>query len=98
MKTFLLVASLLLIGCLLTGCLFAHVKKPYDTDVDKTELGSKVGEATCRSVLWLVAWGDAGAAAAAKDGDLKVINHMDSEVLWILLGLYFQHTTIVYGD
>src|SRR5262245_59216980 len=48
------------------ACVFANFGHPLDTDVHNTELGSKVGTASIHSVLWLVAWGDSGAAAAAK--------------------------------
>ncbi len=81
-----------------SGCAYMNVKTPYDTDLDKTVLGEKVGEASCHSILYLVAWGDAGTAAAAKNGNITVINHMDNQAISILFGLYSQSTTIVYGD
>jgi hypothetical protein len=49
-------------------------------------------------VLWLVSWGDAGAAAAARNGGLTTINHMDVQIRNVLFGLYTKETTIVYGD
>jgi len=49
-------------------------------------------------VLWLVAWGDASTEAAAKNGGLSVVYHMDQEVFSILFGLYSKSTTIVYGE
>lgn len=81
-----------------SGCAYVNVKVPYDMDFDKTCLGDKVGKASCHSILWLVGWGDAGTAAAAKDGNITVINHMDGEVVSILFGLYCRNTTIVYGN
>jgi hypothetical protein len=96
-----LLRSLFLIpvfALLLTGCLYVHVKTPYDTDLDKTELGTKVGKADTYSVLWLVAWGDGGTAAAARDGGITNVTHMDLEVFSLLFGLYTKATTIVYGD
>jgi hypothetical protein len=51
-----------------------------------------------KSVLWLIAWGDAGTAAAAKQGGLTTVNHMDRETLFVLFGLYSKSTTIVYGE
>ena len=83
---------------LLVGCLYMNVKVPYDTDLNKTALGQKVGKAHSQSVLWLVAWGDAGTAAAAKDGNITTVNHMDQEVFSILFGLYTKTTTVAYGD
>ena len=53
---------------LLSGCFYAHVKQPLDTNVDRTVLGEKSGTATSYSVLWVAAWGDAGTQAAARNG------------------------------
>ena len=83
---------------LLSGCFYAHVVTPLDTNVDKTVLGSKTGKAMSQSVLWAVAWGDAGTAAAAKNGGITTVNHMDRELLSIFFGIYTETTTIVYGD
>jgi hypothetical protein len=83
---------------LVTGCVYTHVLTPYDTNLDKTVLGQKKGKAAMHSVLWLVAWGDASTAAAAKDGGLGVVNHMDREFLNVLFGVYTETTTIVYGE
>lgn len=82
----------------LPGCLFASVTAPYDTDLENTQLGAKTGESEYQSILGLVAWGDAGTQAAAEDGDISTIRHMDRHTLMILFGLYYKHTTIVYGD
>jgi TRL-like protein family len=98
MKSIRVMTTAILAVFLLTGCLYLHVKTPYDTDLDKTVLGEKVGKANIYSVLWLFAWGDAGTEAAAKNGDITTINHMDREVFSILFGLYSKTTTIVYGD
>jgi hypothetical protein len=73
------------------------VLTPYDTNLDKTVLGQKKGKAAMHSVLWLVAWGDASTAAAARDGGIGVVNHMDREFLNVLFGVYTETTTIVYG-
>jgi hypothetical protein len=83
---------------LLSGCLYTNVLTPFDTDLNKTVLGAKQGAASNQSVLWLVAWGDASTAAAAKQGGITTVNHMDREVFSILFGLYTKTTTIVYGD
>jgi hypothetical protein len=83
---------------LLTGCLYMNVKTPYDTDLNKTVLGQKTGKAYSQSVLWLFAWGDAGTQAAAKEGNITTVNHMDHEMFSVLFGLYTKSTTVVYGD
>ena len=81
-----------------TGCLYLDTKVPLDTDVSVTKLGDKQGISTVRSVLWLVSWGDGGTEAAAKNGGITTINHLDSHVYMILFGLYTRVDTIAYGD
>jgi hypothetical protein len=81
-----------------TGCIYTHVRAPLDTDVNDTVLGSKIGTAEAQSIAWLVAWGDAGTAAAAKNGNITTIRHMDQEQLFVFFGIYARGTTIVYGD
>ncbi|OGW39089.1 MAG: hypothetical protein A2X58_10900 [Nitrospirae bacterium GWC2_56_14] len=83
---------------LLSGCFYAHVLTPLDTNVDKTALGQKTGKASSQSVLWAAAWGDAGTAAAAKNGGITTVNHMDREFYSVFFGIYTETTTIVYGD
>lgn len=95
-RTCLIVLSLS--ALLLSGCLYSHITLPYGTELDKTEMGGKAGRASNVSVLWLVAWGDAGSAAAARNGGITVMNHMDQEILVVLFGVYSRHTTIVYGN
>lgn len=98
MRFLLIVALLALTASFCTGCLYSHFRTPFDTDLDETTLGSKTGEADIYSILWLVSWGDAGVADAAKEGGLTQVNHMDMEILSVFFGLYTQETTIVYGE
>lgn len=93
-------ASLLMLLSVLflSGCVYTHIRLPLDENVDRTVLGAKEGRASSSLVLWLVAWGDAGTAAAAKNGGITTVNHMDREVESILFGLYSRTTTVVYGD
>lgn len=88
---------LLLVG-LLSGCAYLNIRDTLDTDVSQTVLGAKAGKSTSHSIAWLVAWGDSGTHAAAENGNLKVINHLDVEYFSILFGLYSSRTTIAYGD
>ena len=81
-----------------SGCLYTNVTTPLDTDLDKTQLGSKVGKSESQSILALVAWGDAGTQAAAEDGDITTLNHADQEILAILFFVYTRSRTVVYGD
>ena len=94
------IVALLVVALLSSGCmkLYANYKATMDIHVDNTSLGEKEGRASRHTVLWLVSWGDAGVAAAAKNGGLTTVNHMDVEIQNILFGLYTKETTIVYGD
>lgn len=92
------ICFLILVPALISGCVYSKVIFPLDKDVNQTELGDKVGRSSSHSVLWLVAWGDGGLDAAAKDGDLKAINHLDVERFVLLFGTYVRVTTIAYGN
>ena len=81
-----------------SGCAFVNIKTPFDTDLDKTDLGSKKGTAQAYSLLWLVSWGDASYATAAKNGGITVMKHADQEMQQVLLGLYTRWRVVVYGD
>jgi hypothetical protein len=98
MKRTMMAAVALAAVFLLGGCVYTHVVTPFDTDLNKTVLGQKQGKASMESVLWLIAWGDAGTASAAKQGGITTVNHMDREFLNVIFGLYTKTTTIVYGD
>ncbi len=90
--------AILIAALILNGCAYVHTKTPFDTNLDTTDLGTKVGTAEARSVLWLVAWGDASYEAAARNGGIKVLKHADQEDLVVLFGLYVRWRVIVYGD
>lgn len=94
------VLSLALVFCslFLSGCVYGRVRYPLDQDVAQTHLGDKIGSSSAHSLAWLVSWGDAGVAAAAKNGDLQTINHLDGEFFIVLFGLYARQTTIAYGE
>lgn len=88
----------LLLLLLLPGCVYSNIVIPLDTDLQDTTLGDKIGRAYNQSVMWLVAWGDAGTQAAAQEGGITTLRHADQQVLVILFGLYTKTTTIVYGN
>lgn len=88
----------LLVLLTLNGCLYLHTQVPMDRDFNETKLGSKHGKASTYSLLWLVAWGNAGTRAAADNGGITVIRHADWETHSILFGLYSRVSTVVYGD
>jgi TRL-like protein family len=58
---------------------------------------TKNGEATCTSVLAMVAMGDCSVQAAKSQGGIKRVAYVDRKVENIL-GIYGKYTTIVYGD
>ena len=93
-----IISVLLLFTLLLHGCFYVNTRTPYDRNLNNTDLGSKQGTASMHSVLWLFAWGDSSYAAAAKDGNIRVLKHADQEVRIYLLGVYSRRTIIVYGD
>jgi len=98
MKSGIKLAIILAVILIFSGCAYVHIKTPYDTDLDKTELGSKIGIAQAYSLFWLVSWGDASYAAAAKNGNIKTLRHADQETTQIFLGIYTRWRVIVYGD
>ena len=92
------IAILFLFTLLLNGCLYINVRAPYDRNLNNTDLGSKQGIATVHSILWLVTWGDSSYAAAARDGNIRILKHADQEVKSYLFGMYSRRSVIVYGD
>ncbi len=98
MKTRLIAFLAVLILTLTSGCAYVNVRTPLDTSLDNTELGTKVGKSYNYGLFWIAAWGDGSYAAAAKDGDIKVMKHSDQEVYQLFFGLYTKRTVMVYGD
>lgn len=92
------VALIMILTFLTSGCVYMKVQRPHDKDYDRTELGDKIGKSELKSFLWLFAWGDAGTKAAAENGGITVIKHADVEYYVWLLGLYTRLTTVLYGE
>ncbi len=95
MHTPLRAAALAALAPLLAACI--SIRTPLDTNLDETKLGDKVGRAHWQSILGLVAWGDSGVAAAAKDGGITTATHADQEMLAILFFVYYRQTTVLHG-
>lgn len=102
----LLVMLLSLCGCMAfpiapvvppAAATFMNVEAPVDITYNLTEIGSKKGEATSVGVLGLLAFGDASVKAAAKDGNLKRVDHIGCRFTNVLCLVTF-YTTIVYGE
>lgn len=81
-----------------TGCVYTSIQVPMDKNFEETDISTKEGTASTRTVLYLVSWGDSGAKAAALEGDIQKINYADRQIFSVLFGLYTRITTVVYGD
>jgi len=103
-KTFIRVIAVVAIAVGMQSCIAtqAGVGGIY-TDVKQGETatsnirGSKVGTSKACSYVGLVAIGDASIDAAAKDGGITRISHVDSHKK-SFLGIITSTTTIVYGE
>lgn len=98
MKKRIILVMLAAVMLAFSGCVYTNVTAPLDMNLNKTTFGSKTGEASSQSVLWLVAWGDASTKTAASNGNISVVNHMDTRLQSYVFGLYTKTTVIVYGD
>lgn len=76
------------------GTIYTGVNVPQAATALKG--ATKTGEATCTSILALVATGDCSIEAAAKNGGITEIQSVDYKVNNIL-GVYGTYTTIVKG-
>ena len=107
---FLAIAVMLLCG-MSTGCagfvtapvvpppafVFTSYKAPMDIDADRTPITGKKGEASAINVLGIVAVGDASVKAAAEDGGITTVEHVDYDFLNVLF-VFSKFTTIAYGQ
>lgn len=100
----LLVASTLafaLSGCAVAtapvnGILYKNVTTPAMV-TGSADKPTKVGRAYSRSILGLIATGDASIETAAKNGGITKIHHVDYETQ-VILGVIADFTTVVYGN
>ena len=58
-------------------------------------LGTKTGEATCKTVLGIVNWGDCSIKTAMKNGKITKVTAADWEKFFVLV--YGEKTLRVYG-
>jgi hypothetical protein len=82
-----------------TGGVNGAIYKNYSGPlwVSPTATGSKKGSASATSIMGIVGVGDASIKAAAANGGITKINHVDQTVKSIL-GLWAKYTVTVYGD
>ena len=89
----------LLSGCatnMPAGVIVTNLKLPIAT-TDAGGQAHKVGEASCSSILTLVANGDCSIETAKKNGGITNVHHVDWHVD-NLLGIWAKYTVVVYGD
>jgi len=83
------------------GGLVTSVRSPSQcltVATDASVTGSKCGTASAGAFLGLFAFGDSSVDAAMKQAGIKKVHHVDHEINSFLLGVWFQDTTIVYGE
>ena len=94
-------AAVALTGCATStpvGSLYTQVKLPVAvTEAKAASTKLKVGKAECKSLLGLVATGDASIDTAAKNAGITVIHHVDWEAENIL-GIIGTYRCVVYGE
>ncbi|MBQ9345302.1 MAG: TRL-like family protein [Kiritimatiellae bacterium] len=91
-------ALLLVSGCATSypmGSIYTDLKLPVAVTADPAT-NLKVGTATCRSILGLVALGDVSIETAAKNGGITQIHHVDWEAKSVL-GIVSDYKITVYG-
>lgn len=106
MKKLCILAAVCAASVATTGCisapfkppmgLYSEVSAPLSTE-GAIETGPKSGEATAKTILGIVATGDCSIAAAARNGGLRKINHVDYRYKNIL-GIVQETTVVVYGE
>jgi len=79
-----------------TGMYYTDVKGTYG-GVTPLEGYSKVGKASCQSILGIIATGDCSIKKAMENGGITKIHHVDYHTKSIL-GIIATHTVIVYGE
>lgn len=88
-----------LAGCAqspVTGLIYSNVKAPL-TATGVGEQSQRVGRASARSILGLVAVGDASINTAARNGGIREIHHVDYETQ-SFFGVVNDFTVVVYGN
>ena len=92
------VVALAMTSCETVGMIGAiYTGDTQPVAVTSNVLGKKVGTAKCASVLGIAAYGDAGINAAAKNGGITKISHIDRKTFSVL-GIYSSFEYIVYGE
>lgn len=86
-------------GCASTvpvGMISTNLKLPIATTA-AGDVSHKTGEASCTSILSMVASGDCSIETAKKNGGITHVHHVDWHVE-NLLGIWANYKVVVYGD
>lgn len=79
------------------GLLVTATSYPHFQAAVNGELGSRSGESSAVTVLWVVTVGDASVERAARSAGIKRIATIDHNYLNVL-GLFSRYATIVTGE
>lgn len=100
-----LLAGVLALPVLLTGCLFAPVVPPrgilYNDQTAPLfqggRPGTKVGQASAHNILFLFGWGNSGLNRAMANGGITELRHTDYRFQNYMI-IYQKYTTIAHGE
>ncbi len=90
-----MLSSCAMVSAPVNGTIFGSVKAPLAVTGNTGAV--KVGTATAKSILGIIATGDASIEAAAKSAGITKIHHVDYESTNILT-FYATYTVYVYGE
>ena len=76
--------------------IYNGTKEVMDYAAPGATLGSKTGEATCKTILGIVNWGDCSLRSAMKNGRISRVTAADWEKHFVLI--YGEKTLRVYGN
>jgi hypothetical protein len=104
MKKILSMVSVLTFLAMIAGCatfmplgsVYTELKLPLAATANGGQV-SKVGTATCTSVLTLVALGDCSIDTAKKNGGITKVYHVDWDA-YNILGIYGKYKLTAYGE
>lgn len=82
-----------------TGGIYTLIEAPMDLNSQGgKQIGPLKGEAVCKAIMGIWAVGDAGLEAAARNGGITRINHVDYRYRKVFYGFVTEFTTIAYGE
>ena len=76
--------------------IYSDIKEPIEYAAPGATLGTKVGQADCKTVLGIVNWGDCTIRTAMKNGKISKVTAADWEKKYVIV--YGRKTLTVYGN